>query len=64
MEELISIPTTAKRLGVSETIVRRLIKRGDLVVARVDQAGQQQRRYFRAGDVEALRQVRAERVQS
>lgn len=64
MEELISIPDAAKRLGVSETIVRRLAKRGDLVPAKVQQIGQQTRRYFRAGDVEALRQERGGSEQS
>lgn len=64
MEELISIPDAARRLGVSETIVRRLIQRGDLVPAKVQQIRQQTRRYVRAGDVEALRQQRGGSEQS
>jgi len=64
MEKLISVPDAAKHLGVSETVVRRLTKRGDLVPARVQQVGQQTRRYFRAGDVEALRQQRSGLEQS
>lgn len=58
VEELISIPEAAERLAVSETVVRRLMKRGELTPAKVDQIGQQTRRYFRASDVEALRQKR------
>jgi hypothetical protein len=58
VEELISIPVTAERLGVSETVVYKLVKRGDLSPAKVEQVGKQTRRYFRAGDVEALRQQR------
>lgn len=63
VEELISIPEAASRLGVSETIVRKLTRRGDLTPAKVEQVGQQTRRYYRAGDVEALRQKRSGEVQ-
>lgn len=63
MEELLSIPETAERLGVSDTIVRRLVKRGDLAPARIEHIGQQTRRYFRASDVEELRQKRSGEVQ-
>ena len=59
VDELISIPVVASRLGVSATIVRRLMERGDLVEAKVEQIGKQTRRYFRASDVEALRQKRS-----
>lgn len=59
MEELLSIPETAQRLGVSDTIVRRLIKRGELAPAKVEHIGQQTRRYMRASDVEALRAKRS-----
>lgn len=55
MEELISIPETARRLGVSDTVVRKLAKRGALTPAKVDTLGKQTRRYFRASDVETLR---------
>lgn len=61
MEQLISIPIAADRLGVSETVVRRLIKRGDLHPAKVEQIGQQTRRYLRTADVDALRREREER---
>jgi DNA-binding transcriptional MerR regulator len=64
MDKLISVPDAAKQLGVSETVVRRLTKRGDLIPAKVQQVGQQTRRYFRAGDVEALRQQRSGLEQS
>lgn len=63
MEELLSIPETAERLGISDTVVRRLIKRGDLAPAKVDHIGQQTRRYLRASDVEALRLKRSGEVQ-
>lgn len=59
VEELISIPETAERLKVSETIVRRLMSRGDLVPAKTETIGKQVRRYFRASEVEALRQKRS-----
>lgn len=59
LEELISIPETATRLGVSETVVRRLVKRGDLAPAKIDQIGRQTRRYLKSSDVEALRRVRS-----
>lgn len=58
MAEL-SVPEVARALGVSETIVRRLVKRKELAVAREEQIGQQTRRYFDAGVVEALRRKRA-----
>jgi excisionase family DNA binding protein len=58
VEELISIPEAARHLGVSETIIRRWIKRGDLQPAKVDQLGRQTRRYVRSADVEALRKQR------
>jgi len=64
MEELLSIPETAERLGVSDTIVRRLIKRGQLEPARVEHIGKQTRRYLRASDVEMLRRQRAGEAQS
>jgi hypothetical protein len=59
VEELISVPATAERLGVSETIVRKLVRRGELIPAKVDQVGRQTRRYFRTRDVEALQQKRS-----
>lgn len=58
MAEL-SVPQAAKELGVSETIVRRLVKRKELAVAREEHIGRQTRRYFDAGVVEALRKKRA-----
>jgi excisionase family DNA binding protein len=58
MAEL-SVPEVAKTLGVSETIVRRLVRRGELAVAREERIGQQTRRYFDADVVEALRKRRA-----
>jgi excisionase family DNA binding protein len=58
MAEL-SVPEAAKALGVSETIVRRLVNRGELPVAREEQLGQQTRRYLDADVVEALRKKRA-----
>lgn len=64
VEELISIPEAANRLGVSETIVRKLTRRGDLTPAKVEQVGQQTRRYYRAGDIEALRRKRSGEVQA
>lgn len=64
LEELLSISKTAAHLGVSQTIVRRLMKRGELTEAKIEQWGKQQRRYFRAGDVEALRQQREQRIKS
>jgi hypothetical protein len=59
VDELISIPETAERLKVSETIVRRLMARGDLIPAKVDTIGKQVRRYFRASEVETLRLKRS-----
>lgn len=58
MTEL-SVPEAARALGVSETIVRRLVRRGELPVAREEHIGQQTRRYFDADVVEALRRKRA-----
>lgn len=59
VEQLLSIPVAAERLGVSETIVRRLMKRGDLATAKEQQIGKQIRRYVRADDVETLRKRRS-----
>lgn len=58
MAEL-SVPEVARHLGVSETIVRRLVGRGELVPVRIAVIGQQTRRYFDADVVEALRRKRA-----
>lgn len=58
MDEL-SVPEVARALQVSETIVRRLVRRGELAVAREERIGQQTRRYFDADVVEALRKRRA-----
>lgn len=55
----LSVPEAAKVLGVSETIIRRLVKRKELAVAREEHIGQQTRRYFDADVVEALRRKRA-----
>ncbi len=63
MNELLSIPLAAQRLGVSETIVRRLMKRGDLATAKEQQIGKHLRRYVRADDVEALRKQRSGETQ-
>lgn len=63
MNELLSIPLAAERLGVSETIVRKLMKRGDLATAKEQQIGKQIRRYVRADDVEALRKQRSGETQ-
>lgn len=58
-EKLLSIPETAEALGVSETIVRRLMDRGDIQPAKIEQRGNQIRRWFRASDVETVRRRRA-----
>lgn len=55
---LLSIPEAAKRLGVSETIVKRLLNRGELTPAKVELRGKQVRRWFRAVDVDWLRHRR------
>lgn len=58
VEELLSVPATAGKLGVSTTVVWRLVNRGELTPAKVEQRGKQTLRYFRSGDVETLRRKR------
>ena len=59
VENLISMPVAAEQLHVTEAVVRRMVKRGELTPAKVQQLGRQTRRYFRSEDVEALRRRRS-----
>lgn len=57
-ESLLSIPQVAEELGVTTTIVYRLIANQELAPARTEQHGRQKRRFFRASDVAALKRQR------
>lgn len=57
-DELIDIPQAAALIGRSHTVVQKLTKRGDLVVAKVEKLGKQTRRYYKRGDVEAYKRRR------
>ena len=59
-DELLSWKETMTALGVSSPTLYAIVNtRQELTAARVVQNGQQQRRYFRKADVEALRRQRA-----
>jgi len=57
-EPLLSIPDVARELGVTTTIVYRLVETQALTPARTEQRGKQARRFFRADDVAALKRQR------
>ncbi len=57
-ESLLSVPEVARELGVTTTIVYRLIESEAIRPARTERRGQQTRRYFRASDVAALKRQR------
>lgn len=58
MADEVSVSEVAAALGVSSTVVYRLVKRGDLAPARTEMLGRQRRQFFRAADVEALKRRR------
>lgn len=59
-DELLSWKETMIALGVSSPTLYAIVDaRQELTAARIVQSGQQQRRYFRKVDVEALRRQRA-----
>jgi excisionase family DNA binding protein len=57
-ETLLSIPEVARELGVTTTIVYRLIESDAIRPARTERRGRQTRRFFRATDVATLKRQR------
>lgn len=57
-DTLLSLSQVAERFNVTEAVVRRLEKRGDLVPAKVERHGKQRRPFFSSVAVEELRQQR------
>jgi hypothetical protein len=55
---LITVPEAAAILERSETIVRRLTKREELPIAKVQMRNNQRLVYYRRGDVEAYKRRR------
>ncbi len=62
MDELLSIPEVARACGVSETVVKRWIKRGELTTDHEETHGKQHRRFFKASQVSAHKRKREESV--
>lgn len=57
-DQLLSWKDTMQALGVSSPTLYAILERGELEPAKTQQIGKQQRKFFREGDVTALRRKR------